>query len=170
MMRRTTMFPFITLAALAGACGGKVVIDPAEPGAGGSGATSSSSGPASSSSTASSSSSSSSTSTSTTSSSSGAPLTLCFMGTTGSCQDCAGPATKPGGACAAAYQLCVQSDGACNDFGSCSGGCQGEQACCDKCATTFPEGAKWYGGVFQCLACEACPSECGDAVQPGFCP
>lgn len=152
---------FLVLTPFYGACGGKVVVDQSPGGAGGESPTSSNS--------SSSSSSSSSASSSSGTTSSGGLVPLCYLGFSDACQPCAQEAIM-GGICEAAYQGCVQSEGACGEFGSCSGGCGGEQACCDKCDVAFPTGSALYGAVVACVACNACPAECGDAVQPGFCP
>ncbi|APR76978.1 Hypothetical protein A7982_02325 [Minicystis rosea] len=143
----------------AGACGGKVVVDHGGGGPGGSGGSSSQSGTSTGVGASSSSS----------SSVSSGGLTLCYMGSPPACQPCAQAATM-GGPCTDVYEACVASGGECAEFGSCSGGCDGDQPCCDACAVDFPKGAVTYGAVLHCLACQACPADCADSVQPGFCP
>lgn len=65
------------------------------------------------------------------------------------------------GLCAPSYENCA-ADGECIAFADCAGQCV-DQACQDKCAMTYPNGAELYNQLIQCVLCAACFFDCDGA-------
>lgn len=145
------------LLVVAAACGGNVVVDHAgDGGAGGAppttstDVTGSTTGPTGTS-----------TGPSTTSTSTGGPSDCDGTGECGdSFSGCVACALE--GKCAIPLSDCQGSE-TCVGMASCMDPCGFDQACIDDCAAQFPEGALLYDALVNCVLCEQCPIDCGNA-------
>ncbi len=88
----------------------------------------------------------------------------CAMGGGVTCDQCAQTETNSGGACASAWDACL-NDNDCLAFVQCLQPCQ-TQACVDQCVQDNPNGVAGYQATLDCLCTTGCPVECANA---GFC-
>jgi len=87
---------------------------------------------------------------------------VCQDGGGASCVECA-----VSGPCFEVTDTC-QTSMDCILYNDCTQNCGGP-GCEQDCAEKFPEGAKLFFALVECVVCQACPMDCVD-LDNGFCP